>query len=274
MKAKRIVIGVALGILLLAVISCSSTPTEHQPSVPIDLQISFKPSLLTTLIDTVRLRISYPETGEIIDTLPSLEQGIIRDTLVLSPGNDVEFFLSAISGEGQVLYEGSTTVNIVVGGSTVVTINMEPVVSMLRPSPIYQLVSLNEEFSVGIDLYNVTDLYGAAFRLYFNEDTLAVKSVEPGPFLGDNVLFIPNIQSGYVAVGISRLPPDMDGVNESGRLATIVFEAVGIGKSALEFDPDKLLLTDQAGQPIPEVADTIVAETGRVLVVDSNPPPD
>jgi hypothetical protein len=273
MKAKRIVIGVALGILWLAVISCSSTPTEHQPSVPIDLQLSFKPSLLTTLIDTVRLRITYPETDEIRNELPSLEQGIIRDTLVLSPGNDVEFFLSAISGEGQVLYEGDTTLNIVVGGSTVVTIKMEPVVSMLRPSPIYQLVSLNEEFSVGIDLYNITDLYGAAFRLYFNEDTLAVKSVEPGPFLGDNVLFTPNIQSGYVAVGISRLPPDMDGVDKSGRLATIVFEAVGVGASALEFDTDKLSLTDQAGQPIPEAANLVV-ETGRVLVTSINPPPD
>lgn len=265
MEARRTVAGIALAILLLAAISCSTTPTGQHPSVPVELQINFKPSLLTTLIDTIRLRVSYPLTGETIDELPSFEQGIILDTLVLPPGDSVEFCLHAISGQGQLLYKGCSTVNIVVGGSTVVPITMEPAVSMLRPSPIYYQLMTGEEVAIGIDLYNITDLYAVAFRLHFNNDVLAVKSIEPGSFLEENILFTPNIQPAYVAVGVTRLPPDLDGVDESGRLATVVFEAVGTGESVLEFDAGRLTLINRAGHPIPEAANMIV-ETGEIAV--------
>jgi hypothetical protein len=269
MKIRLSVYRILYCFVLLGLCSCSNTPTQYQPQAPVDLRITFKPSLLTTLISAVRLHIYYPGTGETREELPSIAGGTIRDTLVLTPGNNVEFHLQALSAQDTVLYEGYDTLDVVIGGSTVVTILMEPVVSMLRPSPMYQSVVVASEVTVGIDVYNISQLYGAAFRLYFDDNVLSIKSVSPGALLGESILFTPNVQEGYVAVGISRLPTATGLVGESGRLAAIVFNTVAGGESTLEFDPTRLKLTDQDGEPIPEAA-KIVLETG-VIVVGNTP---
>ena len=265
MNIKLPGIGCVFGVLICGIISCSTAPMQYRPAVPIDLRVDFKPSLLTTLIDTIRLRVSYPETGEVREEWPSFSEGVIMDTLALAPGNNVEFHLWAVSGQGVVLYEGYDTLNVVVGSSTVVTIIMEPVVSMLRPSPLYGTVAVDGNITVGIDVYNITHVYGAAFRLYFDDSILTVTSVTPGSFLGGNIFFAPNVQSGYVAVGMSRVLPEPAGVDGSGRLATIVFTAIKAGQSSLVFDASRVKLTDQSGEHIAE-ADDIVLETGVIVV--------
>jgi len=268
MKVRHLLIGIALVGLAWGAISCSTSPTDPVTAVPVDMQISFKPSALTALIDSAIVRIVYLQTDDTLYEYPTVTKGMILDTLVLLPGNDVQLCLTALH-DTLVLYAGCDTIDVVAGSTVVSTIYMEPNpdLSMLQFSPLYQEISLSreEEAGVGIDLYNVSDLSGAAFRVLYDTTKLAFMTVEIGPFLGDEVFAVVIDTMGYVAVGLT-LRGAAAGVSGSGRLATVVFGGVAEGRGILRFDIARAKFTTPTGELIPE-ASQMVFETGEVVVV-------
>ncbi len=268
MKVRHLLIGIALVGLAWGAISCTTSSTDPVTAVPVDLQISFKPTALTTLIDYAELRIVYLQTDDTLYEYPTVTKGMILDTLVLLPGNDVQLCLTALH-DTLVLYAGCDTIDVVAGSTVVSTIYMEPVasVSMLAPSPLYQEISLSreEEARVGIDLYNVSDLSGAAFRVLYDTTKLAFMTVEIGPFLGDEVFAVVIDTMGYVAVGLT-LRGTTEVASGSGRLATIVVGGVAAGRDTLRFDTMRALFTTPTGELIPE-ASQMMFETGEIVVV-------
>ena len=259
-------VGVAL---IAAVMSCSTSPTGPV-SVPVDMAVRFRPTALTTLIDNAVLRIVYLGTADTTFERPTVARGAIDDTLTLQPGSGVELYLTARMGEEVVLYEGYDTVDVIAGGRVTSEIFMQPVASILRPTPLFQEISLagEQEAAVGVDVFNVTNLFGASFRVEYDTARVSVASVEAGAFLGTDVFFFSYPQQGYVAISITRRQPATDqigGVSGSGRLATIFFAGKAAGTCPLRFDVERVSLTDPDGQAVPEMSQ-MYFETGEIVV--------
>jgi len=262
---------IAVLFFVALVVSCTTSPIAPPASVPMSLEITFKPSALTTLIDNVRLQIVYPALADTTVEFPTVYQGKILDTLALRPGEGVELYLTARSANAVLLYEGYDTVNVVAGGFVVASIYMEPVVSLLRPSPLYQQASLDAETPVvvDIDIYNISELFGASFRVVYNPAILTVVDVQPGSLLGSDVFFFYNVVEDYVAISITRTQnagEPVGGVSESGKLSSITFTGNAVGVSALYFDETRASFKDSAGNEIPERAEILV-ELGEVEIV-------
>jgi adhesin HecA-like repeat protein len=106
-----------------------------------------------------------------------------------------------------------------------------------------------ETFSLNVDISNVVDLYAFQFNLQFQPDLLSATSVTEGGFLsaGGSTIFIPGTidnSAGFVSFAGDTLVGPVSGVNESGTLATINFNAVSPGTSSVTlFDP--ILLDSQ-----------------------------
>ncbi len=268
MYGCRVILCVALAALLAGVIACSGSPSGPAEGAQVGLQVQFKPSLMTTLIDTAELRVAYLPAGDTLYEGLQVRQGRINGTLTIPPGDSVEFYLNARDEDEHVLYKARETREVPPGSVVNVTLSMQPVVSMLRPSPMYQEVAMSEggEIAVSVYLYNVSEVFSTAFRLMYDPAILEALRVDPGSYLGSDIFMAPRIQDDYVAVGLTRIPPATGGVeDDSGHLVTIYFSAVGSGDSDLVFDASRASFLTADGQSIPKEND-IVFETGTIVV--------
>ena len=136
------------------------------------------------------------------------------------------------------------------------TASAAPVVSV---EPAFIEVSEGESFTVDImiDPSGSEEIFGAQFKLYFDNTLLnGVDKCEKGTFLShDGVntnVFANKINNtiGMVEYGETRMGIDY-GVNTSGILATITFNATGAGACGLTLDNVKL--SDPGAQEIPGV---------------------
>ena len=269
-RIRVILGGMLLALMAIGVLARSGGPTKPISTVPVSMEINFKPTGLTSLIVEAELRIVYLNDLDTLFEEPVISEGMIVDTLSLRPGENVEFRLSASSGTGQPLYVGYDTVDVVSGATVMSTINMEPIVSMLRSSPLYQEISLagEEQASIGVDIYNVSELFGAAFRIQFDADVLEFAGATAGDFLGNETLFFAASEDDYVAVTITMTQNelrDRKGASGSGRLATVLFNGLATGLTNLTFEIDRARLDDENGQSIPEMSQ-LVFETGQIVV--------
>jgi hypothetical protein len=139
-------------------------------------------------------------------------------------------------------------------------------------------------FTVNVTITNVTSLVEWEFGLYYDNTILTCTSVVEGPFLNqfDSTFFESTINNAYNAtygwvLAGSALSGAAPGVNGSGTLATITFQAQAAGYTTLHFssDPEVTLLLNSSnppfGEPIPFTAiDGAVNVTGTHDVGVSN----
>ena len=98
-------------------------------------------------------------------------------------------------------------------------------------TPIIEPVVLDEvsgdNFTVSVRVKDVSELFGLAFDLVYTASSSAVEalSAQPGPFMGNDLLFLPTISSldKRVSVGITR-KAGQGGVNGEGIVVTILFK--------------------------------------------------
>lgn len=114
-------------------------------------------------------------------------------------------------------------------------------------------VDIGESFSVNVSVADVTDLGGWEFKLYYRNNILTAVTAIEGPFLkqgGSTVFFTVELNNNYntthgriwlTCVLLEGVP----GVNGSGTLATINFQAVGGGNTTLHLT-DTVLGDSQA----------------------------
>jgi len=115
-----------------------------------------------------------------------------------------------------------------------------------------------ENFTIDINIFNVTNLYSWEFKLYYDSSVLNGTSVTEGPFLqtsGSTNFVIKNFTDafnathGLVWVSCTLLPPPPVSASGSGTLATISFHVEALGESALDLTDAKL--RDPWGGPVP-----------------------
>jgi len=123
--------------------------------------------------------------------------------------------------------------------------------------PSYLSVSQGDNFTVDVTIYpDGTEIYGAEYKLYFNNILLRVLSQNNGSFLSQGGASTVNIANkidnpaGRIEYGEMRKDV-ADGVTTSGTLTTIKFEAIRSGSGELRLYD--VVLSDPDAQEIPGV---------------------
>jgi hypothetical protein len=125
-----------------------------------------------------------------------------------------------------------------------------PLLQIIPSSLSVQNASL--PFSLNLTITNVTDLWAWQARIYFENTVLNFINATEGPFLSstnDTYWAPPDANNAYngthgtVLLGC-LLVGNVTGVDGSGTLATLTFQAVGGGNATLHIDPDETILLD------------------------------
>ncbi len=121
-----------------------------------------------------------------------------------------------------------------------------PIVS-ITPSSV--VVPPGQNFSLDISVTDAVDLYAFQFDLSFDPTILSAGSITEGPFLpaGGATFFIPGTidnATGAITFTADTLQTAIVGVNGNGTLATVDFQALGVGTSLVALS--NVILLDSA----------------------------
>lgn len=105
--------------------------------------------------------------------------------------------------------------------------------------PSASAVTAGQVFTLSVEISGATDLYGYQFDLGFNPAVLAATSVTEGTFLatGGPTIFLPGTidnVGGTIANNADILNGAVSGVNGSGDLLDITFQALAAGSSTVD----------------------------------------
>ncbi len=104
-------------------------------------------------------------------------------------------------------------------------------------TPIVATHELHQDFYVDIQVKNVQNLFGIAFKLNFPANHLEALAVEAGAFLGSDLVFFPDINNnaGAVTVGMSK-KSGQTSANGTGIVARIKFKEKATTASGTQID--------------------------------------
>jgi len=128
---------------------------------------------------------------------------------------------------------------------------------------------MDGDFSVAIDIENVTDLTAGQFDLHFDPDTARVVSVDEGTVGGTTIPIDNWSVVGEDAIRTLFNLPGLDGASGSGSLVTVHFETIVPGNCAMELSNG--LLVDTMADEISASwngVESAATETGATTPVD------
>ena len=116
--------------------------------------------------------------------------------------------------------------------------------AVLDLKPAETAVAVGQEARLEMSIAGVKDLYGAIITLSYDPKMVDFKSAAEGSILKkDNqqtsFLFSNNLKAGTVDIYITRIG-DVGGVEGSGGLCSVVFQAKSAGTSQIQFKSAKL----------------------------------
>ena len=133
-------------------------------------------------------------------------------------------------------------------------VSVTPVGSILATS-LDTVFSAEESFWVDIEVQNVSDLFGTSFFLNFNQisyiSTVSVDSIVAGDFLGNDLVFLSNVESDRISIAVSQKAGGT-GVTGSGTVARAKFTSLAstpIGTD-VTFDVSDVISIDPLGSDI------------------------
>jgi hypothetical protein len=231
-------------------LSCSNSVSEQGLTVEISMNISAQSSsMLVQEIDIVRLRV-YASDLDTIEKFLEVKRGVVSASLDIPAGTDRIFEMRAYDSYdplGRLLYAGADTVTIGQEIGQEVTIVLRPQILLMCLSPRYQELQVGASGEVDVWIFEVDSLFGAAFRLVYDESNIRIDRSMAGDFLGDDITFVAGIDDEENLYVISMVRHGQDGVGTGvsgdGWLATVYFTALVPGKAeiALEIAGDRAL---------------------------------
>jgi hypothetical protein len=241
--------------LLLAVAmgftACQNHSTDPHPDALVKLGFELESSDFATLVNLVTLTVMSDGDTLDVDTL-NLVEGVVVDTLTLVPDQSVTLLLQAYHSllppeEPLLLYSADTT--FVVPAEPLVDLDLllvpAPNVLMLRAGPLYQSSTVGgDPIEIFVDLHNVQNLWGAAFRLEYDTTMLEFDIddvTEGGLVRGDPA--VPTLawardSLDFISGTVVRVRQDEvtpAGADGSGRLLTFSFTPIGVGSTEIRF---------------------------------------
>lgn len=140
--------------------------------------------------------------------------------------------------------------------------------TLVKVEPPDIIADLSTSFTVDVVIEDITDLSSLQFDVTYNPSIVTVSSVVLGPFLGSTGRSVseigPNIDNdaGVTSYGADSFGPE-PGPNGTGVLATITFDAVGLGNSPLHLN-ENMTVTHTSGSVI-----SVITQDGSVTVADA-----
>jgi len=182
----------------------------------------------------------------------------------LPSGLDLEFTAQAKRlSDGLVIYEGTTIISLAPGEVTEVPIAMSPVVPVMKSTPRQDNISVIDSSShfVDVKIFNVNQLFGTSFRVFYDPNFLLFDSVALSSTINPNeVIFfaatgVDSISSQpYVAVSVTNTTAGVEIVDVNGDVTlarvfySLEFPASTPNSSILTLEPTGL--TDINRNPI------------------------
>jgi len=245
-------LGVVLAILTLSGCSQKGVNDDAAPSIALHMKVT-EPALIESVTQFL-LIVSGPGM-ETIETELALSGGHLEGEVDVPAGRKRKFEVRALDESGRVIYRGSATVDVVPGETIDLTINLYPVVPLVKLSPRFQEVNTNSPCSVDVKVFNIDSLYSIAFRVYFPGYLLAADSAILGRNLDPNLFLfdLTGQDTGFYAITpLGSAPPIVD-QNGNATLATIIFRSLypemGTDTALLTIEPT--LLWKPGGDSIP-----------------------
>lgn len=261
-------------LLVFAFVGCSTnspTRTGAPELAPVALKVSLEQSPQLDPVSYLVLTVTASDMDTIRKTI-QVHNSSFEDTLTVTTSDEPRvFMLEAKSEEGKTLYAGSDTVEVAGGGIVEVKIDLLPAILMIKLTPrCTTMVEVGTDFDLKVEVYNVDSLFGASFRIEFDESLLECQGAYPPgaqEIMGTegSFIFFDTTGTGYVAVSITKksLAESVDG---SGALAQLSFRALSSGTASLTFSGETLKLVQFDGSSIPK-RDSLVVDQAIVDIV-------
>ncbi|MEW5767501.1 MAG: fibronectin type III domain-containing protein [bacterium] len=117
--------------------------------------------------------------------------------------------------------------------------------------PTAAVVKVGKEFPLEVWIENVTDLFGAAYKLKYETQRLELVEAGPDSFLGDEkeVIFFQSGTNGILDIANSK-KSGAQGATGSGVITVFKFKGLKPGTTTISHVPDKVVLRDSAGGPL------------------------
>ncbi len=255
-----------LSLLLLAFLGCSGNQPNSSGTKEIIISSLLKEYGLGANITSILLVIS----GEGFDTITRELEIVDGEATVIVDvplGEDRVFEMTAFAEDDIALYRGSTVSDVLAGVTSEVNIKLEPLVPMVRVSPMFTQTDDNTQKTVRVLVHNVDSLFGVSFRLEYDTNLVEVTAVSEGNlFTGQNPIFFTVQRPGYVAVAYSlRGNQEPQGVSADGSAAVITFAPRAVGTSFLRVPESTLSLIDWQGAALPRTG-VLYIEEGEIQI--------
>lgn len=270
---KQLKVLIYLSLFIIMLTGCSQNlPTKSLDSklAPVALRVSLEQSPQLDPIDHLVLTVTASDMDTIRKEI-SVHNSSFEDTLTVPCGTaERRFELEAKNTEGKTLYSGSASAKVVGGKTVPVEIDLLPAVLMIKLTPRYSYVQQDSVFNLDVEVYGVDSLFGASFRIEFDEDLLECQGADtlsPQGIMGagDSFIFFDTTGTGYVAVSIIKKFGD-NPVSGLGGLAQLSFRALSIGTASLAFSDTTLRLVKADGSSISNF-DSLVVDQATVDIV-------
>lgn len=263
----RIIRLLSLIAMLALVAGCSSNSPNSGGSKEVVISSLLKEAGLGENITEILLVISGDGFETITHELDIID-GVATITTDVPIGEDRLFEMTAFNNAGVPLYKGSAIADVFAGDVTEIDIKMEPLVPMIRVSPMFSEVTIEENKSISVFVHNVDSLFGASFRLEYDTALVEVVSIVAGNvFNGKDALFFTQTRPGYVAVAYSikgnQSAQGVDVVN--GTIAVITIAGKAAGTSPLQIPQETLSLIDWQGNSLPREG-ILFIEEGEIRI--------
>lgn len=262
----RIIRLLSLIAMLALVAGCSSNSPNSGGSKEVVISSLLKEAGLGANITEILLVISGDGFETITHELDIID-GVATITTDVPIGEDRLFEMTAFNNAGVPLYKGSAIADVFAGDVTEIDIKMEPLVPMIRVSPMFSEVGIEENKSISVFVHNIDSLFGASFRLEYDTALVEVVSIVAGNvFTGKDALFFTQTRPGYVAVAYSiKGNQSAQGVSVDGTIAVITIAGKAAGTSPLQIPQETLSLIDWQGNSLPREG-ILFIEEGEIRI--------
>jgi len=265
-------LGVVLAILILSGCSQKGINDDAAPSIALHMKVT-EPALIEQ-VSQFWLIVTGPGMDTVRTEL-TLSGGHLEGEVDVPAGRKRKFEVQARDQSNRLIYRGSTTVDVEPGETIDLTINLYPVVPLIKLSPRFLQVPADTTFALDVKVFNIDSLYSIAFRVYFPGDLLAADSAILGRNLDPSLYFfdLTDLITGFYAITpLGSAPPIVD-QNGNATLATIFFRSLypemGTDTALLTIEP--MLLWKPGGDYIP--LDSVYTDGSAIVVQpDTNNP--
>ena len=209
-------LGVVLAILILSGCSQKTINDDAAPSIALYMKVT-EPALIESVTQFF-LIVTGPGMDS-IQTELTLSGGRLEGEVDVPAGRKRKFEIRALDESGSVIYRGSATVDVEPGVTIELTINLYPVVPLVKLSPRFQEVDPNSPCSVDVKVFRIRDLYGISFRIHYDGLLVYPDSAVLASDLDPNVIMLTpqNDPDLYIyATGITQTDQESPIVDENG----------------------------------------------------------